>query len=134
MDKKNSHPLTPQELFENTLWYFYLAVKELSKPAASQCEKVPDSISIAWEIKDDFLRDCGLHRLPHSYLSQEQIVGIEHLAETLESVPESVFESSRTNLQAMQHPCWSPIRKEAEQLLALLEPAHERNKIYFKVS
>jgi hypothetical protein len=35
-------------------------------------------------------------------------------------------------ITSMNHPAWEPLRKEAKQLLQLLEPAIQRNETYFQ--
>jgi hypothetical protein len=81
----------------------------------------------------------GALRLSAPYLSWEQAEKIVDLVAALRRLPKEALSVPHIKMTghvgcitAMGHPAWEPIRKEAAQLLVLLEPAIKRNEAYFR--
>jgi hypothetical protein len=125
--------------FENSFLRFVEALTALTHDAVMQCEQA-ENYNAPWEIKDNvYSQGLASLRMSAAYLSWEQAEKILDLLASLRRLPKeaiSVPHMKMTHhvgcITAMNHPAWEPLRKEAEALLALLEPAVERNQAYFK--
>lgn len=122
--RANGEPLSDREEFENSYYYFVVALKAL---AASADEKVKEYGSLdenaAWELKDDVSAGIYLLNYENSNLSEDQQKKIKEFVKKLDEVPENAgFENSS----------WGSLRKEAMELLKLLEPVTRANAEYFE--
>lgn len=71
-------------------------------------------------------------------MTEAQANEVIRLARALEELPDEAISPKgflTTNYEgsiaAMNHPSWMPLRRQATELLKLLEPAIERNALYF---
>jgi len=128
-----------QDVFENSFRIFIFSLQVLSHDAATQCEEM-GNYNTAWEIQYD-VGHGGVALLGSSacYLTWEQTEKVVALSVLLKALPEEAISPPNmltTNhvgcITAMNHPTWEPLRKEAEQLLQMLEPAIQRNEAYFQ--
>ena len=127
------------EVFENTFFYFVKALRVLSSDAATQCKEM-ESYNTPWEIQRDTTSGgLGSLRLSARYLCWEQaekivdlVAALRRLPKEALSVPHMKMTGDAGCITAMSHPAWEPLRKEAAQLLVLLEPAIKRNEAYFQ--
>jgi len=134
-----SEEMDNHEVFENTSFYFTKALRVLSSNATTQCE-VMGNYNTPWEIQSDITgRGLGSLRLSAPHLSWEQaekivdlVAALRRLPKEALSVPHMKMTSHVGCITAMNHPVWEPLRKDAEQLLQLLEPAIQRNEAYFQ--
>lgn len=120
-----------EEARHNAYFYFVQAVATLAAEPEMQCELMGD-YNVAWEIKDDvgagrFLADWGL-------LSGHQREAILSLVEALDSVPADALDGGQgreVNLLAMRNVAWGPLRSQATEVLAVLDPLTKVNTDYF---
>ena len=127
-DPLNASEMSEQEQFELGYYYFIQALKILAKEANAQCQEM-GNCNVAWELKDDVSAGSYMLKVAADNLSQEQKSSITKLISELNKVPESVVRSAEDpngNLEAMQAPCWVPLRLLAAQLLQSLEPVTQR--------
>jgi hypothetical protein len=104
---------------------FLSVLRLLSKDPEQQCKSMGD-FRVARGIKID---GCGLMEpvlgLAGRDLSEEQRSKIREIIDGMEAIPDEVATAEdrgkEANIRAMNHPCWSPIRVHARQLLNLLE-------------
>jgi hypothetical protein len=128
-----------REEFENCFLHFVNALRVLSHDANLQCEEM-GSYNTPAEIQRDVTGSgIGSLRLSALYLSWEQAEKIVDVVAALRRLPREALSVPHLKMighagcvTAMNHPAWVPLRKEAEQLLVLLEPAIKRNKAYFQ--
>lgn len=125
-----------ENLEQNAFYYFVKDLRVLSQNAAAQCEEM-ESYNTPREIRADvksgaFLADS--HRLQ---LTQSQRDGIRKIVSALDLLPNEAIDPKGIVLTTyagcvagMSHQAWEPLRREAISLLALLEPAIERNRKY----
>lgn len=134
-----SEEMGAREEFENCFLHFVQALQVLSHGADTQCEEM-GSYNTPWEIQRD-TADSGLGslRLSAPYLSWGQaekivdlVAALRRLPKEALSVPHMKMTGNVGCITAMNHPAWEPLRKEAAQLLVLLEPAIKRNEAYFQ--
>ena len=134
-----SEKMDGREEFENCFLHFVMALQVLSHDAATQSEEM-GNYNTPWEIQRDTAGSgLGSLRLSALYLSWEQaemivdlVAALRRLPKEALSVPHMKMTSNVGCLTAMNHPAWEPLRKEAEQLLQLLEPAIKQNEAYFQ--
>jgi hypothetical protein len=136
-----SEGIDDHEVFENTFFYFVKALRVLSSDAATQCRDM-GNYNTPWEIQRDTTSGgLGSLRLSAPYLSWEQAEKIVDLVAALRRLPKEALSVPVPNMNmighvgcitAMSHPAWEPIRKEAAELLVLLEPGIKRNEAYFR--
>jgi hypothetical protein len=113
---------------------FVHAVEMLALPADAQCAAMGD-YNVAWELKDDV--QAGKYMVGQGYLSPEQECWVLALVGALEAVPAQVLPSGagrETNLVAMQHPSWVPLRAIAALTLQALEPLTMENARYLNLA
>lgn len=128
-----------REEFENCFLHFVEALRVLSHDAAMQCEEM-GNYNTPGEIQDDASSGgLGSLRLSAPHLSWEQaekivdlVAALRRLPKEAISVPHMKMTSHVGCITAMNHPAWEPLRKEAGELLVLLEPAIEKNQAYFQ--
>jgi hypothetical protein len=112
---------------------FLQSVEMLSTSPEEQCELMGD-YNVAWELKDDVLR--GKYFVGRGYLTDEQEAWVCALVGALEAVPAQVLPSGagrETNLRAMQHSSWVPLRVIAHHALKALEPFTQTNAEYLRL-
>jgi hypothetical protein len=134
-----SEEMDNHEVFENVFFYFTKALRVLSNDAATQCEEM-GNYNTPWEIQRDIVHGgLGSLRLSAPYLSWEQaerivdlVAALRRLPKEALSVPHMKMTSHVGCITSMNHPAWEPLRKEAEELLASLEQAIQRNEAYFQ--
>lgn len=134
-----SEEMDTHEVFENAFFYFIKSLRVLSSDAASQCADM-GNYNTPWEIQRDITGNgLGALRLSAPYLSWTQaekivdlVAALRRLPKEALSVPHLKMTSSVGCITAMNHPAWEPLRKDAVQLLRLLEPAIQKNEAYFK--
>jgi len=117
-----SDEVSEKEGFELSYQVFLKTLRLVSKDAESQCE-IMDYYNVAGELKDELSAGMYLLNLPGGDLSDEKKYAIEQLINELKKIPSSVISEATTiesNLAAMQHPSWEPIRKHAAILLRTL--------------
>ena len=127
------------DIFENSFRVFIFSLEVLSHDAVTQCEEM-GNYNTPWEIQRDVAHG-GVALLGSSscYLTWEQTEKVVALSVLLRELPQEAISPPgmlTTNhagcITAMNHPAWEPLRREAAQLLVLLEPAIKRNEAYFQ--
>jgi hypothetical protein len=136
-----SEEMDAREEFENCFIHFVDALRVLSHDAATQCEEM-GNYNTPREIQDDASSGgLGSLRLSARYLSWGQAEKIVDLVAALRRLPKEALSVPVPHMKmighagcitAMNHPAWEPLRKEAAQLLVLLESAIKRNEAYFQ--
>ena len=125
--------ITYEEAFHTEYRVFLNSVETLSLSAEKQCE-IMGNYNVAWELKDDVSAGLYLIKNPASVFTEGQNLAIQQLINELNKIPESVLKAENTpeeNLNAMKHPAWEPLRKQAVILLRTLESVTKNNEIYF---
>lgn len=127
--ERENAPVTDLEGFHNAFWHFVRALEILSFGATEQCAAYTD-FNVAWEIKDDVQAGKYLIPLGQGILTKEESDAIAAMASALDRVPASVLHSASdrvTNLAAMEHAVWQPLRAQAAALLQTLAALRQRN-------
>lgn len=127
-----------QDDFENAFFYFVDTLRTLGLEADEQCEHL-GNYNVPWELRHDFSEGAiTITNASISYLDAEQAARVTKLVLALSALPDEAIappgmltDNHAGSLMAMSHPSWGGIRRQAEELLQLLEPAIERNKKYF---
>jgi hypothetical protein len=132
-----SDDMDDREVFENVFQNFAETLRVLSSDAGKQAAMeglVP--LELQWDMTTFGL---GALRAPGLYLEWEQaekvldlVAAVRRLPSDAVSVPYLNMGRNAGRMTAMNHPAWEPLRKEAGELLILLEPAIERNQKYFQ--
>jgi hypothetical protein len=126
--------ISDEEAFEYTLKNFLTSLQVLSMEPVELCNAW-GNYNVAWEIVLDLRGDGeAIVAIGCSYLNDEEKRGVRQFVDRLDDIPESVLAaatSALANQQAMSHPCWTPLRAAATQLLEKLETAATRNRTYF---
>jgi hypothetical protein len=133
MDKSSGEKISEQEAFELAYHYFFQALEILASDAKTQCERV-GNYNVAWELKNDVSGVIHMFNLSERLL-REQKSEILGLVAALDAIPSEILRTATNaadNLNAMNHPCWVPLRKRAAELIKLLEPATKKNEAFFK--
>jgi hypothetical protein len=132
-----SDELSEEELFQNGYHHFHRNLTILEKDCVTQCNMV-GNFNVAWELQDELLRDAFVVlNYPWNGLNSELKGLVEKLMADLEAIPKSVMSGDRTvegSQRDMSHPCWTPLREQAANLLKALEPATKLNAEYFRTS
>lgn len=130
--------ISDSDYFENTFFYFVKALQVLALDADMQCQRM-GNYNVAWELQQDVAQG-GLDsaRSPSSHLTARQADEAIRLARALEELPGEAISpkgflttNHEGSIAAMNHLSWVPLRRQATELLKLLEPAIERNALYF---
>lgn len=136
-------PVTPQspqtpsdatdpDAFWNSYRVFAMALEFLSQKAEEQCALM-GNYNVAWELNDDVSAGKYLLSSAPGRFTTEQAEGIRALAEALDSIPTDLLhtaEGHESNVEAMRHPVWSPLRQMAAALVATLAPVSSRCETY----
>lgn len=110
------------EDFLSSYRVFFEALRMLASSAEEQCQLMGD-FNVAWELKDDV--QAGKYLVGQGYLNSEQEAWLLALVGALEAVPARVLPAGAgrdTNMIAMQHPSWIPLRTIAAHVLEVLAP------------
>jgi hypothetical protein len=137
----DSTEMSDQEIFENTFFYFVKALRVLSLEAPLQCDEY-NNYNAPWELCDDVVSGgIGALRLSARSLTWEQAGKIVDIVAGLRRMPDEAISLTHLSMTrpvgcetAMNHPAWAPLRVEAAELLAMLEPAIRANEAYFQSS
>jgi hypothetical protein len=130
--------ISDSDYFENTFFYFIKALQVLALDADLQCEQM-GNYNVGWELQQDVAQG-GLDSAmsPSSHLTEAQTNEVIRLARALEELPDEAISpkgflttNHEGSIAAMKHLSWVPLRRQATELLKLLEPAIERNALYF---
>ena len=122
-----------EEEFHSSYRVFIRAVEVLSYPAEKQCSAMGD-YNVAWEMKDDVA--AGKYLAGRGYLSPEQEAWVIALVGALEAIPAQVLPAGAgraSNLEAMRHASWVPLRAIASQTLEALRPFTVTNAKYLQL-
>lgn len=106
----------------DTYRVFAEALAILASTAEEQCESVSD-FNVAWELKDEV--QAGQYLVGKGHLDAEQEAWILALVCALDAVPATTLPAGSgraSNLAAMQHPAWIPLRVLARHALEALPP------------
>jgi len=120
--------------FHSGYCVFVQAVEMLSASPDKQCAAMGD-YNVAWELKDDVR--AGKYLVGLGYLTEAQEAWILALVGALDGVPAQVLTAGggrETNLLAMQHPSWVPLRVIAAHVLESLKPFTLENAKYLHLA
>lgn len=118
-----AEPLGDREEFENSYYYFVLALKTLAASADEKAIEYGSSDEgAAWELKNDVAAGIYLFNFESCSLSDAQRGKITELVNVLNGMPKN---------NGFKDPSWVPLQKRAEELLKLLEPITRANTEYF---
>ncbi|MBR8297029.1 hypothetical protein KDW63_22865 [Burkholderia cenocepacia] len=126
--------MSPEEEFANSYYYFVEALKILAADADSQCD-VMGNYNVAWELKHNVSAGLCMLTLPSRELTKQQRDGIAGIVAALDEIPDSVLgggTNAVVNKRAMHHPCWTPLRTRAAELLTLLGSVTSRNEAFLQ--
>jgi|SRR6185437_1087823 len=132
MNEEANEPMSEEEQFATLYYYFVMHLRGLAAEAGEQLSS--GYLDVPWEVKDDLTREAALLHLPSaSTLSQAEKDGITALIAALNRIPASVLTGGGRAAaeKALRHPCWSPLRVQASELLRLLAPTTERINAHF---
>jgi hypothetical protein len=124
--------ISAEEAWHTEYKVFLFTLEALSHPPVEQCKLMGD-FNTAWELKDDAL--CGHYLLGSGFFTERQEAAVIEFLTAIDPVPANDMPSGadrETNLAAMQHPAWQPIRSIAQHLLGVLEPVTRANRAYFQ--
>lgn len=127
--------------FENAFFYFVRALEVLGLPAEAQCEQM-GNYNVSWELRHDASSGAmAITEMATGRLTAEQSDRVAGLISALADLPDEAIappgirtDNHVGSLMAMRHASWDPVRREAVNLLALLESAILRNDRYFSGS
>jgi hypothetical protein len=125
---------TDESEFRSSYCVFLNAVEMLSASPDAQCDSMGD-YNVAWELKDD--ARAGRYLVGLGYLTETQEAWISALVGALDAVPTQVLPAGagrETNLRAMQHPSWVPLRFIAAQVVESLKPFTLENAKYLRLA
>lgn len=125
--------ISDEEEFNSSYRVFIRAVEMLSYPPEQQCSAMGD-YNVAWEMKEDVA--AGKFLVGRGHLSPEQEAWVSALVGALEAVPAQVLPAGAgrdTNLEAMRHASWVPLRPIAAQALEVLKPFTVSNAKYLQL-
>lgn len=123
-------PEQDEDEFHNSFRIYLSAVEMLSAPAEAQCELM-GNYNVAWELKDDVC--AGKFLVGRGYLTAEQEAWVQTLSEAMGAINAQVLPagaSKESNLLAMKHPCWEPMRYLAQEVIRQLAPFASVNAEY----
>lgn len=116
--------------FHSSYRVFAEALEALAAGADQQCEAMGD-FNVAWELKDDV--QAGKYLIGQGHLDSAQEAWISTLVCALDAVPANKLPAGagrESNLAAMQHPSWIPLRVLAAIALDALSAATAGNVRY----
>ena len=116
------------------LTIYWPALNALASDPQTACEAT-GNYNTPWEIQDELVNYGYLANSEALALDAEQRDGMLKLAEELKLLPPdaiapqgAIMTSPAGCLQAMQHPAWEPLRRQAVYLAEILEPAFDRTE------
>lgn len=118
--------LPPDEEFYIYHELFLDALYLLAESAETLCERM-GNFNVAWELKRD-LESAGARLVSSSggNLSELQQSAIQTFLSQLALVPDSILRATSSrgeNIIAMSHDSWSPVRRDAIEIVGLLKHA-----------
>jgi hypothetical protein len=119
-----------EEEFHSDYRVFVNALEMLGYAPEQQCAAMGD-VNGAWEMKSDV--GAGKYLVGRGYLTAEQESWICALVGALDTVPVQVLPAGagrETNLVAMRHASWVPLRVIAAHVLDVLKPFTAENARY----
>jgi hypothetical protein len=122
--------VTDEDQFHNAYRIFHMAVVIAALPAEEQCAAM-GSYNVAWELRDDV--SAGRYLLGRGYLSTLQEERVATLVEAVKLVPASALPAGTgiaSNIEAMSHASWQPVRVLATEVLRQLAPFTAANATY----
>lgn len=134
MFEYNNEEMSDEEAYANAYTHFLSVLKLLAEDAEAQC-KTMGYFNVAWELKDDALRDTqAVLNLSAESLSQEQRDGLINLLAVLNAIPDAVVNVANIkeeHIRTMSHPCWTPLRTYAVELMRLFDSETQRINAFF---
>jgi hypothetical protein len=121
------------EATHNAFYYFLRAVDVLKEEPERQCQLMGD-YNTAWELQSDI--GAGRYLIGKGILDRGDEDAIAALTDAVGAVPTATLPAGsgrERNLAAMQHGSWVPLRKQAAQLRARLQPAAARTYAYLNM-
>ena len=131
-DAQSSEPMDAEETYQHVFFYFIQALWILAMDPEPQCE-AQGNFNVAQELKNEIL--SGRYLIGKGKLNDSQETALATLASAIAAVPDSALTFATghaPNVRNMVHPVWSPIRAQANSLLALLDSRIAENKAYFE--
>ncbi len=119
--------ISEEEFFHYAYRSFINATETLTADPLTQCQWMGD-YNVAWEVKHDV--SAGQSLLGQGELTPEQEEEISNLVSALQTIPTEILDSGvgrESNLIAMSHPSWHPIRAQAASVLKVLREFSEYN-------
>lgn len=116
------------EALHNTFFYFVEGLGVMALDATKQKEQVGGAHA-AWELQNDVL-DSGetVLRCAGPFLSQSERMDVVSLLSKIRTLPPDALRSSD---EALDHPAWEDLRREAAHLLARLGKPIAENLSFF---
>jgi hypothetical protein len=130
-DSADGDDVDTDEIYANNFFSFMRNLKWLSEEAEKQCE-MNKYDNVAWELKNFFIGASeGILNIPGSNLSDYQKDIVRRLMTDVAAVPDAVINiavsnSRQEHLRAMSNSCWIPLRKQAKELISLLDAEIKR--------
>jgi hypothetical protein len=118
------------EATHNAFHYFLLALDILKEQPETQCRLMGD-YNTAWELQSDIA--AGRYLLGKTILDKGDEDAIAALVEAIGDLPADILQAvsgRERNLAAMRHTAWAPLREQAAELRARLQPAATRTAMY----
>ncbi|MFD1122145.1 hypothetical protein ACFQ2T_06495 [Methylophilus flavus] len=122
-----------REIYENSYYSFIRKLEELAASPQEACNLLTH-FNVSAEIKFGLEGSDYLFNYASCNFSQDQREALLDLIESFKCIPLSVVEYTEVasvSLRNMDHPCWIPLRKKAQNLLSLLKSNTEQNQMYF---
>src|SRR3974390_367996 len=121
-DRNDLLPMDPLEAAYNAFQHFLHALDVLKEQPETQCRLMGD-YNTAWELQDDIA--AGRHLIFKGILDRDDEDAIAALLEAIGTLPQDILQAAsgrQLNLKAMQHRAWEPLRRQAAELRARLQP------------
>ena len=123
-------PEQDEDEFHSSLRLYLSSLEMLAAMAEAQCDLM-GNYNVAWELKDDV--SAGQFLVGRGYLSAEQEAWVQALSHALGALNTQVLPagaSKESNLAAMNHPGWEPMRYLAKEVIRQLAPLEPINAKY----
>jgi hypothetical protein len=131
-DAQSAEIMDDEETYQHVFFYFVQSLRILAMDPEPQCEAQGD-YNVAIELKDEIL--SGRYVIGKGKLKESEETAIAALASAVAAVPDSALTFANghaPNVRNMMHSAWTPIRRQATSLLALLALTIAENKAYFE--
>jgi len=127
----NQIDLSAAEAFHNTFFYFLEGLGVMASDAASQRQSIGGA-HVAWELHNDVLENGeAVLRYPSPFLQEDERSGVVALLDKMRRLPPDALASSE---QALEHPDWQILRREAARLLERLARCISVNRAFLESS